>query len=407
MGRRDEDDRPPVELWGAPEPPPETTRVEVAPDRRRWRTLGLLAVVAVVLGGLLTLDGSGDGPDDEAAESKDEADGGEDGASDRTTTTRRTGTTTTSSTTTSTLPPGPVLGRPLGATLVFVGAGPRQAWTYLNLDTGAMGELDVRSSDAYDAIAVRGGVVARSSGGLRFVPADGGPSTDLGVGSGYLLPTTTIDAVWVAEETSYGLGPLRLVDLRGRVLMGPLEVPGGWASYGTSEGVVHQNGGRIFLSDGERSRSVGVGSVLGVEGRWLLVHVCGEDARCHLVRLDPLSGEQVTIAPWQGADMTWALLAPGGELVALSTFRPPDEAGGGGVQRVEVLGPEPGWEWALEDRDVDELGGWLPDASGLVVINRGRTTARVIRVEPGLDPWIEELPTGAVRSFERVLVVPH
>gem|GEM_PF-4808035 len=396
MGRRDRDDRPPIELWGVPERSAEAeTRVRVAPGRRPWRSLAVVALLGVAVAAVLTLDG-GDAPQGgrtgKAAEREDPDEG-------RTTTTRPRSTTT--STTTSTLPPGPVLGHPVGATVVFVGAGPGGGWNWVDLDTGAMGEVDLGTRDAYAVVPVRGGLVVSTGSSVRYVPLTGEP-VELQAGSAQVVPTERPDAVWLVEESGQEAGPARLVDLTGRVLRGPLD-PRGWVSHGTSEGLVHQRGGRIYLTDGAGTRAIGTGDARSRGGRWLVAETCDDLGRCGLERFDLLGEERPrSFGPTAGdGSLWWTEPSPTGDLAVLVTASDHSDA----TLSVVALGGEVRWEAAGSGVAASEAG-WLPDGSGFVALDRGRAGGVLVSVR-GDGVIVEPLPSLSIRSAERILVVPH
>lgn len=395
MGRRDHDDRPSIEVWGAPEPADDApTRVEVTPRRPPWRTIGVLALVAVVLGALLMLDGpgpSGDDATDEAAE-------------ERTTTTRTrqttSSTTPSSSTTTSTLPPGPVLGRTVGATVAFVSGGPGAGLPYVDLDTGAMGELDLGDGEAWSAVAVRGGVVVPTMRGVQYVPLTGEP-VDLHQGPALVVSSGTPDAVWVLEGRGPSPAAARLVDLSGRLLVGPLQ-PAGWVSHGAPDGVVHRRGGRVYLTDEDGTRAVGVGEVFSRSGRWLGLETCDEIGRCALERIDLVSLERTSYGPSAGDGSPWWVEpSPDGELAVVVVATDPT----GPELRVVEAGGAVRWDGEHPTIAASDAA-WLPDGSGFVVLDEGQVRGLLVAV-PVDGVVVEPLPIPSGRSAERVLVIPH
>lgn len=392
MGRRGRDERPAVDPWEASEAPPETTQVEPGAGRRRWRSGALLAVVALALGVLLALDGSGGGRDDERA--GDGAD--EDAAADRTTTTRRL---TTTSTTVSILPPGPVLGRPVGATLVF--AEPEQErWTYLDLDTGAMGELEVGPAEPSAVVPVRRGVVVPEPSQLRFVRLIGEPVPIFGADA-EALPSSTPDAVWVTSSGTRAASAV-LVDLAGRVLQGPLEL-GHPLVHGSDNGVAYERGGQIYLTDSSGTRAVATGSVRSRSGPWLVAESCDDVGRCVVERTDLLSGERADYGPSAGdGSLWWVVPSPDGSLAVLVTapdFAQPQ------LSLVEV-GGEVRWDGQEVSIAADDVA-WLPDGSGFVALDRVQARAVIVTVPGDNVVVIERLPMLSTPLLGRILVVPH
>lgn len=313
MGRRDRDERPPVELWAAPaEPPPEVQRVALAPGRRGGRSAVVVAaVVAALLGvGLLT---TGDDDEPEAATSVEpERDNSPRNAlkPEGSSTTRPRRTTTT--TTTTMVPAGPVFGAPVGVDVVL--AGPN-TWTWLDLDTGERRELLMGpAGDPYTAVAVRGGVVASWLGRVEYVVLPDGPRRELLPGAVSAVSSGDPDSVWLLSEPPAMERPrmvATLVGLDGEVLMGPIDVSSRWVSDATQHGVLFQRAGRTYLATEEGPRMLAVGDLFGSTASAAVVYGCDDEVRCGMELIDTATGARTPVPMDADPYDSWFEVLPG------------------------------------------------------------------------------------------------
>jgi len=392
MGRRHRDERPPVELWGAEAGAEgEVQRVEVAPGGPRWvPVVASLVVVLLVASALLSYgdDGAGDG---ERAAEEDE----EPGASSSTT--RRSSTSTTT-----TLPPVPgvpVLGQPVGASLLFAGGG--RTWSLLDLDTGEARPFgdERNSAEPYSALAVRGGVAVSSVVGAEYRPLLG-PPVLLQRGAEVLVPSGSLDSVWVG---TMGIGEawweLTLRDLTGQVVAGPLIVPT-WVHLATTAGPIFERGGRVYLHTAEGSRFLAVGSALAAGGGDVVILVCDEGASCGYEAVDATSGARRTFGPADGEEVSSVALSPDGRQLAIAAYV-------GGQSRLRVVAEGGATLWDADGVHVDASMAWLPGDLGL--ITSSHSEAGAVRHHLGADGVVrsDRLAGLADEAVERVLVIPH
>ena len=201
MGRRDPDERPPIEVVGAERGTGSLQHVSTGPSRPR-RPGGSGVVAAGVAIGLLLVAGLALGGDDgsPADPARDEGEG-RSLAEDPTTTRRPGSTTTRPRPTTTTIPVGPVFGRPLGGWLLTAdGSG----WTLVDIDSGARRDIALPAAGAFEARAVTGGVVMLSGGRREAGYYDLRSGTDLPVPvvlgtADQLLPGDRPDRIWLVD----------------------------------------------------------------------------------------------------------------------------------------------------------------------------------------------------------------
>lgn len=235
----------------------------------------MLAVAGVLAVGILY--GSDDPPEEPASAAETTT-----SRPERTTTTRPRG-----STSSTPAQPGPVLGRITGGSIVVLANVGR--WTWIDLDSGSRGEMDVRGvGDPSGAVPVAGGlVVAEQSGQATLRPVPDGEALPLGPAE-QVLPSGLPDRVWLLRYlTDADAMSARLVDLGGNELLA-MEMPplggGGWG--GTATGLPFSAGGRTFFADGGGVRPVTQGDLLGAVGAGLVVATCDDEARCELELVD-------------------------------------------------------------------------------------------------------------------------
>ncbi len=303
MARRDRDPRPPIEVFGGG--PTEESVQEVAVGghgrgRRRW-SFAIAAVALLIGAGVLLSDGPSE-PDSTAASS-----------STTRSTVRRT-------TTTSTLPApiGQVLPEPTGgAALLLTAAG--SEWWLLDLDSGALREIDRQFTFEFGGIVpMRGGVAVSNGSDALYLPLlAGGDPVKLGDG-GFLAGAGSGDLVWVGSNPEGGGPPeeIRLVDLRGRV-RARRPFPSQYYEV-TEVGPLVGVGGRAFVIDEDGPRPLGVGDPVGSSARQAVVRECGEDGVCRVLLVDVLTGERREVTSLRGDpsdDYASVQLGPDGDVV--------------------------------------------------------------------------------------------
>ena len=405
MGRREEDERPPIEIFGADPGVSSSQHVAMGPRgprRTRARLLAVVALVVAVLLGGLALGGSDDdeperAADDEPRDNQDHIELGK-----RTiTTTARGSTTTRPTTTTTTAPLGPVFGEPVeGALLLYSGS----SWRVLDLTTGAMHDVHLPTLDPYASVPFDGGIVI-PTGRATFYPILGAGEDpaprDLG-------PADTVlragrDRLWLIDlpPESDDLTPrvdARLVDADGTVHRS-VQAPGRWVDRATAEVVLISRGGRVYAAGEDGVRAIAVGSTTGTNAGAAIVLTCDEEAVCAL-RRQPVDGSPGRVLRELGdPDSSYydAFEAPDGRLGLVSYPQL------GGSPSILLFGPDGSslGQVELSASSFTSVPQWLPNNLGLVV-SSGRGLEWVRPVGGG---W-EVLPVeGLDRSQEAVFVI--
>lgn len=368
MGRRDRDERPPVEPWSPADEPAEVERVELggAGRGRRGGAVALVAVAALFAVGLLTQGSDEPEAAPLAQEERDNSPRDElkpDVAGRPVTSTTSRRSTTTSTTTT--IAPGPVFGELTGgSTLLLADQG---SWTWIDLDTGARGETPVRGvGDPYGIVPVRGGVVVQEvSGQVTFRRVTDEVGQALGRAD-QVLPSGQADRVWLASfDTSGNRMAGRLVDLAGEEHLA-VELPGGWVQWGGDPaGLPFTVGGRTYLATADGVRALAGGELLGVVPGAVVVLACDDDARCSPRRVDLDTGDVVQLGESTGAPGYFVVPGGAGDLaivtygnVASLSWYAPDGRRLGAVD-LPLLSHD-GFAWLPRD-----LGLLVPSAGGL------------------------------------------
>jgi hypothetical protein len=295
-----------VDLGGTPEHRPGEER-----RRSRSRPVSLaVVVVAVAVIGILAAVDRGAGPATEAAASS----------------------TTHPPTTTDAEPRRgdgePLLGRPTGIRLGV--AGPNGVRVF-DLDTG-------------DAVfEVRGGfqglgtVVPRDAGLVLVVRGVASYFPDLSAGEAGItpialglaesvLPSDQHDRVWLRQGEVFGSAPLTLteVELSGRVVSGPIELPSDARPVGPAAGgvVVNTSDGIFHIGrDGSRRR-VAPGVAFGAHETTVVHRACDDDLRCAVYVTDIVGGQTRLIPGTEatvGTTLNTALRPDGAVLAAFLT----------------------------------------------------------------------------------------
>ena len=406
MGRREPDERPPIEVLGADLGVSSTQQVAVGPRRkpgRRHRSLAIAGVVGVLLVGGFAIGGSDDGDGDEDRVIEDERDNRarDDLASPLTSTTVRRSTTTSSTTT---VPAGPPLGRPVEGALVLYSA---NRWQVVDLETGEIYDLTLPSSEPYNSAATHRGIVVTVDGVARFHPILGtGPEPKpLDLGPADVVMPAGPGRVWLIDSPPEGANApnvtsdVRLVDTSGDVLRS-FQIPGRWVSDATADAVVLSRGGRVYAADGDGVRAIATGWSVGTNGDAAVVATCDEAARCTLERQPVDGGPSTVIADVGDPDSQYleSFEGPAGELALLIS----DPTGAD--QELRLFAPDGGGLGTVEIEigSVSTGARWLPDDLGLLVgTNRG-----VEWVRPDGKGWsMEPLDLDEGRRAEFFFVV--
>jgi hypothetical protein len=386
VGRRDRDDRPPIEIVGGE--PAITSVQQVSTGRSgspRKRFGGLVAAVAVlaVLAAGVAFGGDGDGEPATGAPAEEQ---------DEETTTSRRRTTTTRprgpTTTTTVAPLGPLFaGQGLRGWLL---SGNPEGWTLVEIATGAVSEPVLPFDDPYSTKAVTGGVVTIQGGHAEYhdlrIPEDAREPVSLGPAD-QVLAAARPDQVWLLAglyDGPTGAGShARLVDLTGRDLRA-FPIPEADYSAATSDGLLFERGGRVFVVDETGPDALAVGQLVGAVGSSVLTMTCDERAACGVDLLDR-SGERV-----RRLDIEGGRLEEGVQVSADERGRFAVIAYGAGEDGSDLT-------VALFDTDgtsiasVASMGGyingpisWLPGDAGLVTSLDGR----IAWIHGSADGWI-------------------
>jgi hypothetical protein len=390
--RRQPDERPPIEVVGVE--PGLTSLQHVSTGGpggpRRHGTRGLV-LGAVVVGMLLIGLALGDDDDDDSPTASQAL--AED-AEDTTSTTRRRTTTTSTrpraTTTEATLQVGPVFaGQQVSGWLL---SGNQSGWTLVDIETGAQSDPDLPFDNPYATRTVEGGViVVRSSRQAEYhdlrVPTEDREAIELGPAD-QVLPSGTPDQVWLIdsggrfEEAAEGETRASLVDLSGRELRS-FAVPSGYVAGASSQGLLFERGGRVYLADEGGVRPVAIGQVVGAVGDLMLLFTCDDDARCG-AELREVSGRGGRRLAIEGSlnggfeiashvDGRFAVTAYGSDGGIATTLFEAD-----GTQ-IGPLGRDPTLSGPLS---------WLPGDAGLV----GTRNGRVVWLNPTGGDWVLQEP---------------
>jgi hypothetical protein len=397
LGRRDSDERPPVEILGADPGVSSTQQVAMGPPRkpgRRRRSLAVAVLVgALVVGGIALSSGGDDEPehpaDDEPRDNQDHIELGK-------------RTTATSGPTSTTLPIGPPLGIPVEATLVLFGQGAARA---VDLRTGEAWAVAL-PAEAYGAVPVPGGLVMVVSGDARFYPLSTSTSDPepIVLGPADQVYRSGVDRIWLADLPPEGepLAPasvaVRQVDQEGNVHRS-FEVGGQWVAGATSDAVLLARGGRVFAADEEGVRSIGIGNVIGTNGDAALIVGCEEDGSCAL-RRQPTDGrggrELLEVSdpdaelfdPSEGLDGRLALVATRGGVLSTAHLFAADGSSLGEVDLGGLI--------------TSSSARWLPDDLGLLTVS----ASGVHWLRPDGDRWhVEDLEIADAPERENLYVV--
>jgi hypothetical protein len=322
MGRRDADERPPIEILGADPGIGSTQQVALGPRRPkvgRRRALAIVALLLAVLVGSVVLGGTGDqqerAADDEPRDNQDHIELGK-----RQTTSTELSTTTTRATTT-TGSSGPLFGEPIDGVLLIHRSG--QDWARLDLTTGALDVLTLPDVDLFNADAMPGGIVVAAGEEVRYYSVLGDELAPEGalLGKGNQVVSAGPDRLWLFDQPE-GAGQVtthaRLVDLQGKVLR-EVEVPG-YQAYASADEVLVVRAGRVYVAEDFGYRPLGSGYVNGVVGSNVLLTSCDDEAECAL-QLQPIDGGAArTLVPVEDPDSTYynpPSAAPDGRLAII------------------------------------------------------------------------------------------
>lgn len=400
MGRRDRDERPPVELWSPVDEPAQVERVELGGARSRGRRGGavaLAAVAALFAAGLLTQGGEEPEAAPSAQEERDNSPRDElkpdaAGRPVTSTTVRRS---TTTSTTTTTIPPGPVLGALTGgSTLLLADQG---SWTWIDLDTGARGETTIRGiGDPYGIVPVRGGVVVLEvSGQATFRQVTDEVGQALGRAD-QVVPSGRPDRVWLVHfDTSGNRMVGRLVDLAGDEHLA-VAVPGGWIQWGGHPtGLPFTVGGRTYFAGADGVRPLAGGELLGAVPGAVIVQACDDDARCRPHRVDLETGAVTPLG--DPSDVQGYFVVPGGAGdIAIVTY--------GDVSSLSWYAPDGRRLGTVELPLLFHDGfAWLPGDLGLLVPTAGALSRATLDGQGGVV--LERIGGLTDATAERLYVI--
>jgi hypothetical protein len=369
MGRREIDERPPIEILGADRGTGTTQQVAIGPRRsirHRGRSLGIaLGVVALLLVGL-TIGGEGDEPERSSSTKKEERDNQERVGLDKPTTS----TSQRPTTTTTTAPAlGPIFGEPIEGTLLIYSG---QRWKAIDLASGEQRVLRLSIPEPWEGVPVPGGLVVAQAGEARRYPIlEGGEAPEptvlgpadrilpAGPGRLWLVTDPPDDAAADALRSD-----IRLVDLDGRVLRS-FTAPGRYVSEATEDGVLLSRGGRVYFVDEGGLRALAVGWVLGTAGNAALVLGCDVDGSCNLRRFQSTGASQSVLEDIGDPDSVYfdGYESPDGRLALLQS----DNLGAD--QQVLLFDPD-GRSIGVAEIDVASMSApprWLPDDLGLVI----------------------------------------
>jgi hypothetical protein len=405
MGRRDRDERPPVELWSAPaEPAPEVQRVALAPPRRGGRRGAVVAAIVLGLLGLGALTSGGEDDPEAVTDVEQERDNSARNELKPEPATAKRTTTTTRPTTTTTIAPGAVLGAPVGADVVLAGT---NTWTWLDLDTGERRDLLMGpAGDAFTAVAVRGGVVVSWLGRVEYIPVPDGEGRELLPGAISAVSSGDPDSVWLLSEPP-AMERRRLVatlvDLTGEVLMGPIDVSSRWIGDATTDGVLFQRAGRTYVATEDGPQVVAVGDLFGSTADAAVVYTCDDEVRCGIELIDTTTGERTAVPVDADPYDNWFEVVPGPEPDRLAIVEQGDRGSvvafvDGGV-RQECDVPISSFRGEGQVR-------WLPGDLGVLVL--GGPTG-VIRCHVGADGLVQSEPVAAFdgRRGDVLFVIPR
>jgi hypothetical protein len=174
-------------------------------------------------------------------------------------------------------------------------------------------------------------------------------------------------------------------------------VPSGYVAGASSEGLLFERGGRVYLADEGGVRPVAIGQVVGAVGDLMLLFTCDDDARCG-AELREVGGGGGRQLPIEGS------LDGGFEITTHVDGR----------FVVTAYGSDGGIEMTLFEADgtlVGPLGSdpslsgplsWLPGDAGLV----GTRNGRVVWMRPMGGDWeLQEPPALAELQTDGVIAI--
>ncbi|MEO6318985.1 MAG: hypothetical protein ABIP36_09405 [Acidimicrobiales bacterium] len=288
---------------------------------------------------------------------------------------------------TRTLPSGPILGQPVGASLLLAGEG--DDWTLVDLDSGARERVSIAADDPGQLVPVRDGVVAISDGRAVLHALPGAEPVDLGPGE-QVLSSGLPDRVWIVGSARGFDGQpagadARLVGLDGAVLeQVTLAVP--YPGAATADGLVFTRDGQTHLATPTGVAVIAPGPLLGVAGKRVLYLACEGVADCRPEGLDLTTGAVVSYARTADSARSFvqAVLAPDGRLAITSST----SAGDPGV--LTVYASDGGVVIEIADGSLQYPPVWLPSERGvLVAAGSGR---RTVSVGPDGSPQLAAIP---------------
>jgi hypothetical protein len=190
----------------------------------------------------------------------------------------------------------PLLGRPTGIRLGV--QGPRGLQVF-DLDTGEfVAEFAGRAPFPGAVVPRRAGAVLLVQDMATYFPdLEAGPagrgSVSLGLAQN-LVASDHPDRVWLIEGDPFGRTPLTLteVDLTGRVLAGPIELPSDARPVAAVDGglIVNSVDGIFHIGRDGASRRVAPGVAFGAHGTAVVHRACDEQLRCAVHVTDVVTG---------------------------------------------------------------------------------------------------------------------
>jgi hypothetical protein len=401
MGRRDDEQLPPVEVVGVGSEITSVQHVSTGGPGgpRGRRRLGL--IVALVVVGLLVAGAMLGGDDGEPVAGERE---------EETTTTRRSRTTTTSRPTTTTTTTPPVTA-PLFAGFDVRGwllSGGQGGWTLFDIGTGQELESNLSFDNPYSTRAVTGGVVMVIGGQARHydlrLPEGERTPVDLGPAD-QVVAAVERDQVWLIDGTR-----ATLLDLEGRELRS-FPVPA--APFdpamahpdtiaATTEGLLFARAGRVYLVSEGGVEAVAIGELVGALESAILVYGCGDDAAACSIDLRSLSGALIRRLDVKqvSSDFGWGVSSASDGRFALLTH-PPSPSGDASV--LTLHRPDGSIEATIDVVTWMAFApNWLPNDAGLI----GARNGSVVWIHQTSEGWVlDSLGALSMVQSEGVLAI--
>lgn len=278
----------------------------------------------------------------------------------------------------------PLLGEPVGATLLLTSV---RGVVALDLDTGTAAPVDTggRLVFAEDLLPVRGGFVGWSQGTVTVVRTDGGDRGEFGrtSGGGQLLGTDATGAAWLLQFENGPPALVRLVDASSPAQ--PVTLPLATTIYPFARpdglgGLVQDAGGGVFRWEvGGTPVVLAEGLVVDAAGGFVLTQRCYPDPACTFTVTDVRGGAPRSLPVLAGDVVDATRLSPDGRwLVTNIATRGPEPADGPLVLREVTSGRTV--ELAVANGKALRSNGWMrsrlawtADGRWLFYLSDGRT----------------------------------